>query len=356
MVQRKGFTLIELLIGSAIMLVVVIGALTVYSRSNKISVDQNQYAELQHDVRSAMYLLMRDIRMAGAGLPVEFGMYGLQGWDNESQGATVQPDRLRLMGNMEEPLDLRIDSYSGSAANVALVDFSLERYPYPDEFYELKTVLVLPNPASGCRAGELRTVTHVTHSTGGTNEKLNFSSGLAPGINPPGGLSGTCNDSSDYNGGLIIMANVVEYWLDVTGSMSGLTAGVNGYLGIPNVLYVTKNAVHFPLAQNVENFQLQYNGDLDEDGQLDGFTDWDVNWTLEEVARIRQIRAWILGRTPNPFIGLGGQPPNDIHHYRRPVIANSPAATDDDYHRRFLLESSANIRNMSLNLYNRGER
>jgi hypothetical protein len=135
-----------------------------------------------------------------------------------------------------------------------------------------------------------------------------------------------------------------------------LTAGVNGYLGIPNVLYVTKNAVHFPLAQNVENFQLQYNGDLDEDGQLDGFTDWDVNWTLEDIGRIRQVRAWILGRTPNPFIGLGGQPPNDIHHYRRPLIANSPAATADDFHRRFLLESSANIRNMSLSLYNRGER
>jgi prepilin-type N-terminal cleavage/methylation domain-containing protein len=132
MVQRKGFTLIELLIGSAIMLVVVIGALTVYSRSNKISVDQNQYAELQHDVRSAMYLMMRDIRMAGAGLPEEFNMYGLEGWDNESQGATVQPDRLRLMGNMDEPLDLRIDTYQGSAANVALLDFSLESYPYPD--------------------------------------------------------------------------------------------------------------------------------------------------------------------------------------------------------------------------------
>jgi prepilin-type N-terminal cleavage/methylation domain-containing protein len=356
MIQRKGFTLIELLIGSAIMLVVVIGALTVYSRSNKISVDQNQYAELQHDVRSAMYLLMRDIRMAGAGLPEEFNMYGLEGWDNESQGATVQPDRLRLMGNMDEPLDLRIDSYSGSAANLALIDFSLERYPYPDEFYEFKTALVLPNPASGCRGGEIRTITHVTHSEGGNNEKLNFSPGLAPGINPPGGLSGTCANSSDYNGGTVIFVNVFEYWLDVTGSMAGLTAGVNGYLGIPDVLYVTKNAVHFPLAQSVENFQLQYNGDLDEDGQLDGFRDWDANWTLDDVARIRQIRAWILGRTPNPFIGLGGQPPNDIHHYRRPLIANSPAAIDDDNHRRFLLESTANIRNMSLNLYNRGER
>ncbi|MDW7761848.1 MAG: prepilin-type N-terminal cleavage/methylation domain-containing protein [Acidobacteriota bacterium] len=361
MVQRKGFTLIELLIGSAIMLVVVIGALTVYSRSNKISVDQNQYAELQHDVRSAMYLMMRDIRMVGAGLPVEFNMYGLEGWDNESQGATVQPDRLRIMGNMEDPLHIVIQSYSGGvgggAANAELIDFSLEQYPYPDEYYVFKTALILPNPASGCREGAIRTITHVTHSATGGNEKMNFSPGLAPGINPPGGLvsDGGCA-AADWTGGVIVFVNVLEYWLDVTGSMAGLTAGVNGYLGIPDVLYVTKNAVHFPLAQNVENFQLQYNGDLDEDGQLDGFRDWDANWTLDDVGRIRQIRAWILGRTPNPFIGLGGQPPNDIHHYRRPLIANSPAAIDDDNHRRFLLESTANIRNMSLNLYNRGER
>ena len=45
-----------------------------------------------------------------------------------------------------------------------------------------------------------------------------------------------------------------------------------------------------------------------------------------------------------------------IHHYRRPSMANSPAAATDDMHRRFLLESTSNVRNLSLNLYNRGER
>lgn len=67
--RPQGFTLIELLVGSAIMLVVIIAALSVYSRSNQLSVDQQQYAEVQNDVRSAMFLLMRDTRMAGAGLP-----------------------------------------------------------------------------------------------------------------------------------------------------------------------------------------------------------------------------------------------------------------------------------------------
>ncbi len=98
--------MIELLIGSALMLFVIIAALSVYSKSNQISVDQQQYTEIQHDVRSAMYLVMRDARMAGSGLPDQFNMYAIEGVDNEDQGdgGRGPPDRLVLMGNMDDPL------------------------------------------------------------------------------------------------------------------------------------------------------------------------------------------------------------------------------------------------------------
>ncbi|MGB7294407.1 MAG: hypothetical protein WBC70_02365 [Candidatus Aminicenantales bacterium] len=354
----SGFTLIELLVGGTIMLVVIIGALAVYSRSNKIAVDQSQYAELQHDVRSAMYLLMRDARMAGVGLPEEFGVFALEGVDNEDQGAEVQPDRFKLIGNIEEPLSLGISQYQGSSVVVTVDDFSFEQYPYLDDYYVNKTVLILPNPSSPCRAGEIRIVTHVTHSSGGTNERLDFSPGLAPGIDPPGGLSGTCPDPDNYDGGLVTFVDVKEYWLDVTGNYSGLTAGQNGYLGggAGGVLYQTKNGVHYPMAANIENFQAQYNGDLDDDQLLDGFQDWNAAWTLDQVGRIRQVRVWILGRTASRFVSVSGTPPGTIHHYRRPAVANSPASAGDDLHRRFLLESASNVRNLSLSLYNRGER
>jgi hypothetical protein len=193
-----GFTLIELLVGGTIMLIIVLATLSLYMRSNKVAVDQNQYAELQHDVRSGMYFISRDIRMAGAGLPLEFFGYSLEGVDNENQGVEITPDRLKLLGNIEDPLNLSIDNYQGSSINLAVDDYSLEQYPYPDEFYENKMVLVLPNPSSMCRAGEIRQITHVSHSSEGNNEKLNFSPGLAPGIDPPGGLSGTCPSSNDY--------------------------------------------------------------------------------------------------------------------------------------------------------------
>jgi prepilin-type N-terminal cleavage/methylation domain-containing protein len=87
----QGFTLIELLVGSTVMLIAIIAALQLYSRSNKVAVDQQQYAEIQHDVRTSMYLISRDVRMAGAGLPQEFAMYSFEGTDNENQGAGVTP-------------------------------------------------------------------------------------------------------------------------------------------------------------------------------------------------------------------------------------------------------------------------
>jgi len=359
----SGFTLIELIVSSAIMLVVIIGALALYSRSNQISVDQQQYAELQHDVRSAMYLITRDLRMAGIGLPPEFGMYALEGFNNEDQGTEVDPDRLIILGNIDEPLNLKIQEYQGSSVTVSVYDGSFEQYPYPPEFYANRIVLILPNPKSTCRTGEIRQLTHITWSSGGTNEKFNMSPGLAPGINPPGGLTAgsTCNPN-DFDDGLIMFVNVKEIWLDTSGHATlnnlPLTPGQKGYVGEPGVLYMTNNGIHLPIAQNIENLQFEYNGDLDDDGLLDGFKPWDKDgpWTAEQITQIRQIRIIIDGRTPNRFASVSGKVPANIHNYRRPNISDSPGSTTDDYHRRFVLETTANIRNLNINLYNSGQR
>ncbi len=358
--MRRGFTLIELLIGTAIMLVVVVGAMALYVRSNKISADQQQYAEVQQDVRTSMFFITRDARMAGVGLPVDFGGWFVEGTDNDTTdtAAGVTPDRIKMMGNIDEPLVLRIGNYQGSAADMSLKDYSLEQYSYPDDYYANKIVIILPNPASACPAAETRVITHVTHNTDGTNEKVNFSPGLAPGIDPPGGLSGTCPSSNDYDGGYVAWVDLKEYWLDVTGAYPGLSPGVNGYIGngVGGVLYLIHNAVYFPLARNIENLQFQYNGDFDNDCQLYGYTDWNPLWTSAEVGRLISIRVMVLGRTPNPAASVSGTPASNLYLYRRPAMANTAAETTDDRHRRFLLESTSSVRNMSLNLYNIGLR
>ena len=361
--SSRGFTLIELMVGGSIMLVIVVATLSLYMRSNKVAVDQNQYAELQHDVRSGMYFITRDVRMAGAFIPPEFFGFVLEGVNNENQGAEVTPDRIRFLGNIEDPLSLLLQDYDGSSANLQVGDYNFEQYPYPDDYYANKMVLILPNPTSGCLTGQVREITHVTHDTGGNNEKLNFSPGLAPGINPPGGLSGTCGSSSDYNGGSVTFIDVKEFWLDVTGNYPGLTAGQDGYIGNGQggILYMTLNGVHYPLAQNVENLQFEYNGDWNPpyDGGLDGFVPWDnATWTSDPdlVSRIRQVRILVVGRTPQPFVTFAGKAPENINVYKRPPLSDTAGAASADKRKRFVLESTSNIRNLSLNIYNTGVR
>jgi len=358
---RPGFTLMELLVSSTIMLVVIISAMYLYMESNKITVDQQQYADLQHNIRSSMFFVSRDIRSAGVGLPEEFMGYFLEGQDNDSsQSGAVTPDRLKIMGNIEDPLNLSIDSYQGSAVNISLEDSSFEQYHYLDDYYDDKFIMILPNPDSGCRMGEIRVVTHVTHDAGGTNERLNFSPGLAPDINPPGGLSGSCPESDDYDGGTVTFIEVKEYWLDVDGNYPGLTAGDNGYIGggEGGIFYMTQNAFHYPIAQNVENLQFEYNGDFDNDGFLDGYQPWNSAWTGDPLMAscVHQVRILILGRTPDHSLSVSGTPPTGLFVYRRPALSNTAAASSDDMHRRFMLESTANVRNLSLYIYNTGVR
>ncbi len=98
-----------------------------------------------------------------------------------------------------------------------LENFSFEQYPYLDAYYANKFVLVLPNPASACRAGEVRVVDHVTHIERDDRTTQLF---VGPGArrHPPGGLPGTCTDSNNYDGGLVTFIDVIEYWLDLTGN------------------------------------------------------------------------------------------------------------------------------------------
>jgi len=66
--NRSGLTLLELLIGSTIILLIVMATLSLYMRSNRVSVDQLQFSELQHDVRAAMFFVSRDLKSVGAGI------------------------------------------------------------------------------------------------------------------------------------------------------------------------------------------------------------------------------------------------------------------------------------------------
>jgi len=302
--------------------------------------------------------------------------------DAASEGDAAA-DCIRLMGNYDDPLLLRIEDYSGGAgggaATAFLYDYSLENSPYacPD-FYENRNVLLISVRCPGCYA--LRHIAeNQVHGCGEGANHINFPPGLSE-LNPPGGLVDTGCPADCWIDAIITLGQIKLYWLDETGNLTsfkefGLTAGQDGYLGEPGVLYLTTthqegSITHLPIARNIENLQFQYNGDMDDDGQLDGFQDWDnSNWTvlasdstadreakLGIISRIRQVKMWVQGRTERPFVSVSGTPPPGVYLYQRPTLANSPGDDAVDRRRRFVLESTSNIRNLSLSLYNIGTR
>ncbi len=367
--RHKGFTIGEVVVGSSIMLIIMMLTLTLYTKSNKTAVDQMQLAEIQHDVRSAMYLVSRDIKETGVGLSINSG-YSIEGIDGYGPAPQFS-DAIKLMGCFSDPLNLAIEKYQGgtggAAATAFLYDWSLENLPYSPEYYIGKTVLIVSATCPGCFA--VRSITQVFGLDGTGIAKFSMVPGLAT-PNPPGGLSDTGCPVSCWEDGAVTFGDIIFYWVDTTGNPAdypdlGLTVGVDGYSGIPNTLYATITGGHMAIAQNIENLQLQYYGDLDYDGYLDAPVDWDnVNWTIEAsddvavrlgkldlISRIRSVRIWILGKTANPFVGVSATSSTNNHLYRRPAIANSPMSDQDDRHRRFLVETTSNITNHNLDFY-----
>ncbi|UCC39857.1 MAG: prepilin-type N-terminal cleavage/methylation domain-containing protein [Candidatus Aminicenantes bacterium] len=369
---KRGYTLIEAVIGSAIMMIVLVATLSLYVKSNKTSVDQQQFSELQHDVRFIMFLMSRDIKSVGAGLPQEFAGYFLEGVNNDPyQSGAVQSDRLAILGN-SDPLTLAIDTYNPGTGTITLEADEFDRYHYENADcltnpagYINRTILILPRPELNNTNGELGQITGVDIN----NDQLTFTQINVPLPNGllPGGVQ------ADYSGGTVHFIEYKIYWLDVDGSYPGLSEGQDGYLGQEGVLYISQwNPLsaaleHLPLAQNIEDLQFQYHGDIDGDQVLDDnnsnggidqsdFLNWDnTTWTNDPtlVAGLRRLRFWICGRTENPFISFSGAPPDEVKYiYGKPPIADSPQSASADKHKRFLLESIANLRNMSLNIYN----
>jgi type IV pilus assembly protein PilW len=63
--DKKGITLIELLVALVIGGIIIAGIYRVFVSQSKAYVVQDQVAETQQNIRSAMEILLRDLRMAG---------------------------------------------------------------------------------------------------------------------------------------------------------------------------------------------------------------------------------------------------------------------------------------------------
>ncbi|MDH3285086.1 MAG: prepilin-type N-terminal cleavage/methylation domain-containing protein [Acidobacteriota bacterium] len=69
MSNEKGFSLVELLVAAAIMSMVMLAVLAVYSQARQIAVRTDAEANVHGNLRLALEMLEHDLRMAGYGVP-----------------------------------------------------------------------------------------------------------------------------------------------------------------------------------------------------------------------------------------------------------------------------------------------
>jgi type IV pilus assembly protein PilW len=74
--RQKGFSLIELMVAMAIASVLMAGIYTFYHNQLKTHITQQEMVDMQQDARAAMYMMTREIRMAG--------------YDPQNTGATIR--------------------------------------------------------------------------------------------------------------------------------------------------------------------------------------------------------------------------------------------------------------------------
>src|SRR5439155_17851796 len=113
--SEQGFTLIELLIAVLIFAVISLAAFSVLSTSQQASVMNDQTVQLQKNVRLAMDLIARDIRMTGYGNPPAGSVAGCAQQLNatdQAVGADTGPDSISVM-----TIDQQVGTLAAQAPN-----------------------------------------------------------------------------------------------------------------------------------------------------------------------------------------------------------------------------------------------
>src|SRR5258706_4460551 len=111
--RQRGFTLAEILVTTAIFAVIMIAALAVYDRSNRVFKNSTEAADLQQSVRIGFDKLVSDLRMAGFD-------YNRGGSPN-GDGQFPQPDeQIEYAGRSAIAFRSNSDYYSDAVAGNGL--------------------------------------------------------------------------------------------------------------------------------------------------------------------------------------------------------------------------------------------
>lgn len=292
--RQAGLSIVELMVSLVISAAVIAGSVQVMVSSKRNYLDQDEIGFIQNNIRYAMDLIARDVRMAGylgcaARGTVEIAnsidddangfisTHGLQGFDGDTStagfpvdfraDATVGTDSF-LIRRASDTTELDVDSHNANAATIKLWD---------EHSYAQGTTLMIAD--ASCRSVGLFQVSgpnglpsnNLNHNTGNNTKnctkiiKGNFI--CDPGCNPTS-CGGASAASGSYGPGSKVMEFISHaYYIgesDVIPGMSALKRQALKVNGSPATIMEE-------VALGVVDMQVLYGTDINGNGAVDIF-------------------------------------------------------------------------------------
>jgi type IV pilus assembly protein PilW len=302
-----GFTLVELLMAIPLGLVLIAGIYATFKAQQASYLAQDQIGAMQQNLRGAMYVITRDLQMAGYLTSRDARSYSLD-WDDRGGVESKRP--LIISG---DNINAAGDGIKDNTDTIVIVKASDEGRPLRDEEEATGTRITLQAMdvdlnTSGKKFGVL------VKQDMSRADFFEVQSIAANTITLAGGLV-----NAYAEGDLIFRVDIIIYKIDDDSTRPSLR---RRNLGQDNGYQV--------VAENIDNMQLRY--------QLNSGT-WTDNPAGFEP-NIRAVQVFLVARTAKPQRGY-----RDTATYK---FANNPITNPNDGFRREVLSSTIKIRNLGL--------
>ncbi|WP_035242491.1 prepilin-type N-terminal cleavage/methylation domain-containing protein [Desulfobacter vibrioformis] len=353
-----GFTLLEILVALAISGIILTGILYVFDTSNKSYIIQEDVARMQQNVRIAKYYIEKDLRMAGYGIRgMAFDGSLIDAIFFENNLADDDPDN-RLPGTDSITITYMDDDASGCGTGGTLI--ACDALP--------QLLLKAQMPAGSAEADiqeDLGVSPFSDWRFGCSCNGIDYDSFGYPAIitSPDGSQSdlvfitqaqdtgGGTEDkvqNHPYNGFENKVLNTYPTNSTINFFNPNSLLGIRYFVDTENYLRREKNGTAFKVAENIEDIQVAFYGDYNNDDTVN-ITDTgdrykEVNlvsgvMSSADKAKIRYARVTIVGRTAREHNGIAS---------KRPTVEDHAGATQPDYYSRRVLSFTVKIRNLDL--------
>lgn len=313
---EAGFSLVEVMAALIIFSIAMTAVFATFISQQKSFTVQNRVAEMQQNLRQAVEYLSRDIRLAGYGIPdnvvipngvIATGVTSIRAL--YASDNTTGPDRIYIlyMFDMDANQPPTTDNGAGVPANAASITVS-----GTTGFLDTGGELVLVTDGTTADLYETSAAAGTTLTFGGAFT-YNYNMG----------------HTNSYAGGTTVAkARFAQYYIDNTTDPAHPTLMVDRMGG----------AAAQPLADDIEDMQLSYGLDTNNDGVVDAWRNEAAPADLApgEISLIRQVRLRLLARTRLQEAGWSET---------RPALGNHGAAATPDGYRRRSYDIVIDVRN-----------